>query len=380
MDNSGRGRFADMKRPETVSTESTGPGLRTGTSIRVLLMLAAAVVCLSPGQLYAQDYVAPRTSAGHPDLQGNWTNATMTPIERPNGVDRVLTPEQVAALEEGRQDFIEEALQDSDPDRGAPTAGGEYTGDPLFDAATGGTGGYNYFFVDAGDAIAMYNGEPRSSLVVSPDNGRRPPLSEQGRSLLAASREFSAQFGTYDNPENRPLAERCIMSFGSNAGPPMLPNYFYNNNYTIVQTADHVMIMTEMVHDVRIIPLGEKKPLPSHVRPWMGDSWGYWDGETLVIETTNIHPDQALQGVRPSAEMKVTERLTRVADGAINYEFTVDDPVMYSGPWSGEVPFLRLDGLLYEYACHEGNYALENVLRGARAEERREGGNPPVQR
>ena len=320
-------------------------------------------------------WVTPRTPEGHPDLQGNWTNATMTPIERPRGVDRVLTPEQVAELEQGRQDFLLSDLEVSDPDREAPPEGGIVTGDPLFDGATGGTGGYNTFFLDAGDAIAVFNGEHRSSLIVDPAEGRRPAYSEEGQRRVRERAARLAQFGPYDNPENRPLAERCLMSFGSNAGPPMLPNYFYNNNYTIVQTPDHVMIMTEMVHDVRIIRMGEPNRLPDHVRPWMGDSWGTWVGDTLVVETTNIHPEQVLAGLsgaefRPSEEVRVIERFTRADENTINYEFTVDDPVLFDRTWSGEVPFEALNGQVYEYACHEGNYALENVLRGARAQER----------
>ena len=163
------------------------------------------------------------------------------------------------------------------------------------------------------------------------------------------------------------------MSFGSNAGPPMLPNGFYNNNYTIVQTADHIMIFTEQVHDVPIIRMGEPMPMPEHMRPWMGDSWGHWEGDTLVIETTNLSAKQAngtLTYPGGSDEMRVTERLTRVDETTINYEFTVIDPETYTAEWGGEVPMKALDGLIYEYACHEGNYALGNILRGARYEER----------
>ena len=319
----------------------------------------------------ASDWVVPRTPAGHPDLQGNWSNATVTSIQRREGLGPVFTWDEVAAIEGRVQASLKEGYADSDPNREAPPVGGHFTGDPRFDAASGGTGGYNAFFIDAGERVAVFDGEPRTSLVVDPDNGRLPPLSDEGRRRFAERRQFRSQFGAFDNPENRPLAERCIMSFGSNAGPPMLPNYFYNNNYTIVQTPDHVMIMTEMVHDARIIRLGEPKRLPKHVRPWMGDSWGRWEGDTLVVATTNIHPDQTLQGFPPSEDIKVTERFTRADENTVNYEFTVEDPLVFTAPWSGEVPFSRLDGLVYEYACHEGNYALENVLRGARAEERR---------
>lgn len=348
-------------------------------AVAAALVASASVLVASASALGAQSDI-PRLPDGRPDLQGNWSNATMTPIVRPNGVDLVLTPDQVTALEEGRQDFIAQDYEISDPDREAPPEGGEFSGNAIFDAATGGTGGYNQFFVDAGDNVAVFNGEHRSSLITWPENGRPPAYSEAGRQRLRERAEFDGQFGAYDNPENRPLAERCIMSFGSNGGPPMLPNYFYNNNYTIVQTPDHVMILTEMVHDVRIIHMGDPEPLPDHIRLWMGDSRGHWEGDTLVIETTNMHPEQVLLGMsnasfRPSEAIKVTERLTRVDDDTINYEFTIEDPLVWSEPIRGELPFERLDGLLYEYACHEGNYAMENVLRGARAEEARQNQN-----
>jgi len=351
-----------------------------------VLAVAATAVAVVPADIAAQrsgEWVMPRTADGHPDLQGNWSNATMTPMVRPPGVGPVLTPEQVAALENGQQDFIRRELADSDPNRGLPPVGGEFTGNALFDAGGGAVGGYNLFYIDGGDAIAVFNGEARSSLIVDPPDGRRPGLSEEGqrrmRARFAAQREIG---GPYDNPESRDLAERCIMSFGSNAGPPMLPNYFYNNNYTIVQTADYVMIMTEMIHDTRIIRLGTPDPMPQHLRPWMGDSWGRWQGDTLVVETTNIHARQNLGGYPPAAfnaseNIKVTERFTRADEHTINYEFTVEDPTTFTGSFSGEVPFKALDGLVYEYSCHEGNYALTNVLMGARAQERENGSNQP---
>ena len=352
--------------------------------IPLMLLAVVSMAALTPvvarAQQAAGQWVVPRTADGHPDLQGSWSNATMTPIERPPGVGAILTPEQVAGLEGGQRAVLQEASADSDPNRGAPPKGGVFTGNPLIDAATGGTGGYNYFYIDPGERVAIVNGEARSSLITDPPNGRRPPLSEEGRRRTGERLAFRSQLGQYDNPESRGLAERCLMSFGSNGGPPMLPNYFYNNNYTIVQTADYVMIMTEMVHDVRIIRLGTPRPLPAHMRPWMGDSWGRWEGDALVVETTNIHPEQILAGIsaaafQPSEHIKVTERFTRVDEHTINYEFTVEDPSMLTGSFSGEVPFKALDGLVYEYACHEGNYALENVLRGARAQEREGGSN-----
>ena len=338
-----------------------------GVSVAVAPSSAGAVE-LKPDQ---QQWVMPRTSDGHPDLQGNWSNATITPLGRPRGRGPVLTPDQVAEIEGRREEFIEVLSATSDPNREAPAVGGVRTGDFAFDAASGGTGGYNYVYIDGGDRVAIYNGESRSSLVTNPADGRIPSLTPEARQRRSERSEFNRQFGAYDNPENRPLSDRCLMSFGSNAGPPMLPNYFYNNNYTIVQTADHIMIMTEMVHDVRIIRMGERMPLPEQVRPWMGDSWGHWEGDTLVIETTNLHPLQRFNG-NPSDNLKVIERLTRVDQSTINYEFTVIDPETYTAEWGGEVPMKALEGLIYEYACHEGNYALGGILSGARYQERLE--------
>ena len=349
----------------------------------LMLLAAASMLAVTPSAMEAQQtnerWVMPRTADGHPDLQGSWSNATMTPLVRPPGVGAVLTPDQVAALEGGQQDFIREQLADSDPDRGLPPVGGEFTGNFLFDAGGGAVGGYNFFYIDGGDDIAVFNGEARSSLIVDPPDGRRPPLSEEGRRRTGERFASQRQFGAYDNPENRPLEERCIMSFGSNGGPPMLPNYFYNNNYTIVQTPDHIMIMTEQVHDVRIIRMGEREPLPEHIRPWMGDSWGRWEGDVLVVETTNLPTAQLNKHgyIYPggSEGMRVIERFTRADENTINYEFTVVDPGTYTAEWGGEVPMKALEGLIYEYACAEGNYALGNILRGARYQERMEAEN-----
>ena len=165
------------------------------------------------------------------------------------------------------------------------------------------------------------------------------------------------------------------MSFGSNAGPPMLPNYFYNNNYSIVQTKDNVMIMTEMVHDARMIHMKAMAPLSKNIRPWMGDSHGRWVGDTLVIETTNFHPEQLFRGA--SDNLRVIERFHRVDANTLLYRFTIDDPVTFTQQWSGELPFLKMNQLIYEYACHEGNYALSNILSGERAREREAAAKPP---
>ncbi len=347
------------------------------------LSIAAVGAIADVSCAVAQDrtgWVVPRTPDGKPDLQGNWTNATITPIERPEGRGLVLTPDEVANIEGRRQALIDFLSRPSDPDRPPPPVGGFTIGEARFDAASGGTGGYNYFYIDGGDDVAIVNGEPRASLITRPANGRVPAITPQARQRLATARAARQQFGEYDNPENRPLAERCILSFGSNAGPPMLPNYFYNNNYTIVQTPDHVLIMTEMVHDARIIRMGDGPRLPSHIQPYFGDSWGRWEGDTLVVETTNIHVVQAANFYGASDRLRVIERFTRTDESTILYEFTVDDPATFTEQWGGQVPFRKMDELVYEYACHEANYSLSNVLSGARAQERGRNPNLPESR
>ena len=344
--------------------------------MRALLVIAVALSATPVAAQQKGKWVMPRTADGRPDLQGNWSNATITPLERLSGVGPVLTAEQVAIAEGRTKSKLDSLSTSSDPNRSAPPKGGVSLGDPRFDAASGGTGGYNVFYIDAGNRIAIIDGEPRSSLIAWPATGRVPARTDAARERLAAQRARLQGMGEFDNPENRPLAERCIISFGSNAGPPMLPNYFYNNNYTIVQTRDYVLIFTEMVHDARVIRLKDGPRLPAHLTPYMGDSRGRWVGDTLVIETTNIHPAQAASFYGASSSMKVTERITRSDERTLRYEFTVEDPATFTESWGGVVPFNRMDELLYEYACHEGNYALSNVLSGARDQERRKAAKP----
>ncbi|MGD2045740.1 MAG: hypothetical protein PVJ80_10675 [Gemmatimonadota bacterium] len=312
------------------------------------------------------DYQVPMTSFGQPDLQGNWTNATLTPLVRRAGQPAVLSQAEVERIESGAAEAVEDAINEpSDPDRPLPPGGSN----PV--CIDSGTSCYNEVYRDPGDRVAVVWGEPRSSLLTRPD-GRVPALTPEAQALVKEMRESTSEFGEYDHPELRPLGERCLVSFGSNAGPPMLPNYWYNNNYTIVQSPDAVAILAEMVHDVRIIHLGEPQDVPEEVHPWFGESWGHWEGNTLVVETTNINPEQPFRGVPFSPEGKVVERFTRTGPDKIVYEFTIDDPLRYTEPWGGAVPFRRFDDLVYEYACHEGNYALEGVLRGARYEESQE--------
>ena len=312
----------------------------------------------------AKTWTVPRTPDGKPDLQGNWTNETLTPLERPNGVSSLTMSDEAAArLAQGIAARRERLAQPSDPNRPAPPQGGDGS-----TGAAGNVGGYNNFWLAPGEKVARVDGVPRTSLIVDPPDGRVPALTADARKRQQDRQAANRRFGQYDHPELRPLAERCITSFGSNAGPPMLPNYFYNNNYQIVQTKDHVMILVEMVHDARVIRIGGTH-LPRPLRPWYGDSIGRWDGDTLVVETTNFHPQQIFRGA--SENLKVTERFTRTGPDRILYQFTIDDPTTFSRPWSGEVPFTRMNELIYEYACHEGNYALSNILSGERARERR---------
>ena len=331
-------------------------------------------------------WAVPRTPDGKPDLQGNWTNETQTPLERMPKQSLTLTAEQAKAIEE-RAKFVEEYRDKaSDPNRPTPVKGGETQslvapGEPSFieriaEAAGGRVGGYNGFWLDPGNNVIRIDGVARSSIIIDPPDGRLPALTAEGKQRLTQQAALAKKFGEFDHPEMRPLSDRCLMSFGSNAGPPMLPNYFYNNNYSIVQTKDHVMILTEMVHDVRIIRLNAKEHLPPQVRPWMGDSIGHWEGDTLVVETTNIHPVQLAQASilwayrGASEKLKVTERFTRTGPDTIVYKFTMEDPSTFTAPFSGELPFNRIDELIYEYACHEGNYAMANILGGERAKER----------
>ena len=333
----------------------------------VLLGVAAASVAVSSAaaQTRAVDagkWEVPRTPDGHPDLQGNWTNSTLTPFERAEGVGPAYTWEEV--------EEIERPTGDCPPNPGSVACG--RTARTGSDAARLSGQEYNEVYWERGTRVAVVNGEPRTSLVTRPANGRVPALVPEAERRIQSSRDLRSQFGEYDHPELRPFAERCIL-FGSPMGPPMIPVGAYNANYVIVQTADHVMIMSEMVHDVRIIRLGEPNPLPANVRPWFGDSWGRWEGDALVVETTNINPSQSLRGVPPSEHMSVTERFTRVDEETILYEFTVVDPGNYTQPWGGEIPIRKLDAQLYEYACHEGNYSLAGILSGARYRERTDG-------
>ena len=220
------------------------------------------------------------------------------------------------------------------------------------------------------------------SIVIEPASGRVPPLTAAARARQAAQRSqptsdqaensgagdvgLETAAGAYDDPERRPLAERCLLGFGSTSGPPALPNYFYNNLHQIVQTKDTVMILTEMNHDVRVVRLNARHVAPQ-LRSWMGDSIGWWEGDTLVVETTNFTDKTRFRGSTDA--LKVTERFSRLDARTLLYRFTVEDPATWAQPWTGEYTWPATDDLMYEYACHEANYAMANILRGARQRE-----------
>ncbi|PCH61464.1 MAG: hypothetical protein COC19_04725 [SAR86 cluster bacterium] len=330
---------------------------------RQLTAVLAAVILSTTSFAAEPGFIVPRTEFGVPDLQGAWSIATQTNLERAavyNG-QLVISSEQAGLIEARVAARTEASNQPSDPGREAPTAGR-------------GVGGYNSFWMDPGERLAVVNGEIRTSVIVDPADGKLP-YSEQGRANLAVARN---RRNNYDGPETRPLGERCMVGFGSSGGPPKLP-VLYNNNTLIVQTETHVVLMAEMNHDARIIRIDADFQSPP-LYPWLGDSIGHYEGDTLVVETTNFH---AQQGMRSSLEhafyadqsMLVTERFTRVGDGEILYQFTVSDPLNYSQDWSGELPMARTEEGVFEYACHEGNYALPGILAGARVNEKEQAEN-----
>ena len=324
-------------------------------------LFAVALAALS-GPAAAADYKAPRTAYGQPDLQGVWSNATITPLTRPArfGDRLVLTPVEAAAIENANAELVARADAPTPPDAKVTDLKNADCGP---DGISGLNCGYNQVWKDSEANLVEFNGEKRTSILTSPANGQFPPPTKE-----AMERRRGRPFGGADGPEARALGERCILSFGSSAGPPMLPNGYYNNVYEIVQTKDAILFQVEMVHDTRIVRLNAQHH-PSNLKTWMGDSIGRWEGETLVIETINLRPEQGLRG-GSSDSVKVTEWLTRIGPNKIRYKFTVDDPGAYTAPVSGEVAFNATKGPVYEYACHEGNYAMEGILAGAREAER----------
>ncbi|HEV7690333.1 MAG TPA: hypothetical protein VGO52_05905 [Hyphomonadaceae bacterium] len=368
-----------------------------------LALLAALAVAASAGIADAQSlhqfgYKAPRTSWGVPDLEGVWSNASVTDMQRePRFPNLVLTPAEAAEME--RHDYYNvstRAEQKPSDTKDTRLLDGK-------DLLAG--GGYNSFWIDQGSKVARVKGTLRSSWIVEPDDGLIPykdparrhsgPGQGGSSSIDLRSSEYTAQTskrdasklsiggpvpvnpahggqeGSYDNPETRPASERCLIGFGS-AGGPVMGNVIYNNRYQIVQSPTRVMILVEMVHDARIVPVfttaeeARKNFRPNVIKPWLGDSVGWYEGDELVVETRNANP---IQRGMLSAQGKLTERFSRWNKDQVTYAFEVDDPALYSRKWKGEMA-LNATQRWFEYACHEGNYAMVGILAGARKLER----------
>lgn len=316
-------------------------------------MVMLSVAC---GTAYANGYKVPRLADGAPDLQGTWTNATATPFERSPelGTRRAYTEAEAMAISRAAQSAVEEDNKPSDPNKKIEAAG-----------SLPPVGNYNLFWTDRGMWALNINGEWRSSVIIDPANGRIPPMKPEAQKRFEVESKQRRE-RMNDGPEGRALGERCLLSFGSSGGPPMLPT-MYNSYYQIVQSPGYVMILVEMVHDVRMIRI-DGKPLPKNIQQWMGDSIGRWEGDTLVVETRNFRPEQSFRGTSENAV--ITERFKRVGPNQIVYTFTVDDPSVYAQPFTGELAFTPAGGDIYEYACHEGNYALPGILAGEREAEK----------
>ncbi len=329
---------------------------RALTHVGVVAFLAAAL-WTAPASLTAQrpDAAKPetpakpwkvsRTADGQPDLQGFWTNTTYVPLERPKNVTKEFYTKEEVAENIKRAAATEE--EQTEPGTVA---------DVHYD--------FTQFGLDRSQGPLALN--LRTSLIVDPPDGRIPPMTAEGLRRAAERAESRKRLGPLDAAQGQPLSVRCIIM--DRIGPPMLAGA-YNNNYQIVQTPGYVMILVEMIHDVRIIPLDGRPQLPASVRQWTGSYRGRWEGDTLVVESTNFNGKNPFQG--SSENLRLTERFTRVDENTIRYQFTIDDPSTWARPWSAEVPWAKTIGPLFEHACHEGNYGLGNILAGARAEERR---------
>jgi len=327
----------------SIAVLAVGIGVMAFTSYPAADQQAAA----RPAATTAKAYKAPRTPDGQPDLQGFWSNATYTPLERPQNVNKeFFTPEE-----------FEKVKKDAQARDETQTTPGT-TADVHYD--------FTQFGLDKSQHTIVQN--LRTSQIVDPPDGRMPPVTEEARQrAAAAAAERKAAGGQYDRVQNMPQGSRCIIMGG--AGPP-LRDAGYNSNYHIVQGQGTVMILTEMIHDARIIPLDKQRPAPpSGYKGWMGASRGWWEGETLVVETTNFNGRNPFQQASTDT-LKVTERFTRKSADQIAYRFTVEDPNAWTRPWTAEAILQTIEGPIFEHACHEGNYGIANTLAGVRLEEK----------
>jgi hypothetical protein len=334
--------------------------LNCARSLVILGLISCALTLTLNAAGHAQNPALniPRLANGTPDLQGIWTNATQTPLQRPArfGNQRAIPEEEALALQQGARQREIQADAPSDPNRAPPTDGNT-------------AAAYNTFWLERGTQVAFIDGEYRTSMIIDPPDGQIPFRDDAP--LQNLMEKWRAEHGAdaFLGPEMTTIGERCLLFYdfrtsNSSGGPPMMP-IIYNNNYQIVQTADHVVIVAEMMHDARIIRLNAEHE-PPEVYKWMGDSVGHWDGDTLVVSTRHMHPQQSHYNSGPG--LVVTEHFRMVSPGEIVYRFTMDDPVAYHSTWTAEmVLYSRPPGeRIYEYACHEGNYALPGILAGAR--------------
>lgn len=314
---------------------------------RILSSISTLVFFLAPVMMSGQTAkpsAVPRTPDGHPDFQGTWTTSTLTPLERPSEfADKPFLSEQEAKDYEAR--LLKEGNRDR-RDGGAEVDVGR---------------AYNEFWYDRGSHVVQTR---RTSLIIDPPDGKIPALTPEAQKRQTALAAYRRQHPG-DGPEDYSLANRCIL--WASAGPPMMPGP-YNNNYQIVQSPGNVTILVEMIHDARIISTDNRPHLPSTVRQWMGDSRGHWQGDTLVVETTNFTNKTPFRG--SSEKLSLVERFTRTDANTIMYDFTVTDPSSFTKPWTVQIPMKKSTEPVLEYACHEGNYAMEGMLGGLRAEEK----------
>jgi hypothetical protein len=311
----------------------------------VAFMLIALLGTTLAAAQAPKKWTAPRTPDGQPDLQGFWTNSSYSPLERPKNVNKEFYSKE-EALELEKKAAEQETEQ---------TVAGTVA-DVHYD--------FTQFALDRNQSAHALN--LRTSLIIDPADGRLPPLTAEGEKRAADRAEAAKLVGRWDSAQSNELDDRCMIFVG--AGPPMLPAG-YNSNYQIVQAPGYVMILFEQNHDVRVIPLDGRPHIPRNMRQWTGDSRGRWDGNTLVVETTNFNGKNPLRG--SSENLRVVERFTRLDADTIDYKFTVEDESTWTRPWTAALPLKKTVGPLFEHACHEGNYGLYNTLVGARLEEKK---------
>ena len=319
-------------------------------------VFAVALVALVTLPAAAQ--TAPTTAWGDPDLGGIWDFRTITPFQRPEslGNQEFLTEEEAANLEQEVVDRNQELLErPAERTEAANQVDRRGDGTPGF---------YNNFWLDSGTQTVATR---RTSLIVDPPNGRLPEMTPAGQARAMEARAYREAHPA-DSWPDRTAADRCLLGF--NAGPPLTPGG-YNQNLQSFQTPDHVAMVTEMVHTVRMVPLNERPLLPEHMAQWSGEARGHWEGDTLVVETRNFNLDRRWRNTTDS--LVLTERFTRIDDGTLEYRYTVNDPETWVSPWTASIPLRRTDVPMYEYACHEGNLSMDGILAGHRAEEREAG-------